>query len=180
MSYDLYYLLDNQKSIKKLFPGCYVQSCRKLKDLHRNLRTFHGKMEFKDFSISYCRTKRRENSCRCVGVGRISSASFLPVHMYWLSSSISFFTKSSYLNQLFAILDYCYLNWRSSFRWRLQPETLHCPDGRTWEMCFNFPVTAMTTTNFINCWLYNSNFIPNKVCVHFNTFSFASFPTSNF
>ena len=42
------FCLGEPKSIKKHFPGHYIQ--RLFKDLRRNLRTFQGKMEFKDFS----------------------------------------------------------------------------------------------------------------------------------
>ena len=55
-SYDLYshFCFGQTKSTKKHFPGHYIQSWRKLKelfkDLHRNLVTFLAKMEFKDFS----------------------------------------------------------------------------------------------------------------------------------
>ena len=47
-SYDLLLCLRQPKGIKNHFLGLYIQSWRKVKDLHRNLKTFQGKMQFKD------------------------------------------------------------------------------------------------------------------------------------
>ena len=48
-----YIVLDNQKGLKNTFQQLHL-TLKKIpalfKELHRNLRTFQGKMEFKDFS----------------------------------------------------------------------------------------------------------------------------------
>ena len=53
LSYDLHCLLDNQKALKDTFKQLHL-TLKKIqalfKDFHRNIRTFQGKMEFKDFS----------------------------------------------------------------------------------------------------------------------------------
>ena len=50
----IYILLGQPKSIKKILSRPLHSKLKKIqglfKDLHRNLRTFQGKMEFKDFS----------------------------------------------------------------------------------------------------------------------------------
>ena len=95
-----------------------------------------------------CRTMRRKNSYRCLRVVTLTcgkrynyffriSSSFIPCcASVFTFVCNTYFSKSSSLNQLCAILVYCYLNWRSSSCWTLQPETLHCSDGRTREMYF--------------------------------------------
>ena len=98
---------------------------------------------------SYFRTLRRElNSCRCVGMVtltcgkrdrcffRISSSFILCCACVFTFVFNRYFSRSSSLNQLIAIIVYCYLNWRSSSRWTLQPEIPLCSDGRTREMYF--------------------------------------------
>ena len=53
MSYDLHFVSDNQEALKTLSTRLHSK-LKKIqglfKDVQRNLRTFQGKMEFKDFS----------------------------------------------------------------------------------------------------------------------------------
>ena len=57
MTYSIF-CLRQPKIIKKHFPGNYIHSeleeiLQTFQDLHRNLTTFQGKMEFKDFSKTF-------------------------------------------------------------------------------------------------------------------------------
>ena len=76
----MYILYWTTKKGKKNFPVHYIQSWRKVKDLHRNLRTFQGIMEFKDFSrlcepwLMYWGGRGR--GMRGVCWGELTSASF--------------------------------------------------------------------------------------------------------
>ena len=61
-----YIVLDNQKALKNTFQATtfMLKKIQALfKDLHRNLRTFQGKMEFKDFSRTSLKFKDFSKLC---------------------------------------------------------------------------------------------------------------------